>query len=306
MRAFVEMRLATLGALPGFRGGLAAAEVVGRLHARGEAHGLVTVRRAGLGQLVYFRDPETWYGEPAVIAFIDVLPGHDGLAFVLDAIDRHAAALDATTFMQVAPDERLLEGLVSRGFGLDSVLLGGAPRRAAARLGAVRAPRGLRLVPTRGRARLAHDVSAIHATVFGSEPQFCWFGAYPRHLHQVRQTLLDDRGHHAILDGANVIGHLGVDVRDDPAWGRTAGLDLVLLPEHRGRGLARWLYREALDVMISEGAVLMKGGTAQPAVLHLARELERPWIGFNIRRGTHFPPEHFLRFRPTPPAILDA
>jgi GNAT superfamily N-acetyltransferase len=291
------MRLATLGRLPGFRNGKVAADAVASLYQRGQAHGLVEVRQEGLGQLVYFRDPETWYGEPAVIGFLDVAPHEEGLAFVLDAVERHAEELDETTFLQVAPDEKLLEGLVARGFGLDSVLLGGVPRLAAARLRPVAAPSEMKLLPTRGREQRVDFVNGIHRSVFSAEPEYCWFGAYPRHLERVRQMLLRQDGQFAIVEGERVIGHLGVDVRNDPMWGRTGGLELLLLPEYRGRGLARWLYREALAFMVAEGAVMMMGGTAQPPVLHLARELGRPWIGFNIRRKTRFPPEHFLRFR---------
>lgn len=297
------MRLSTLARAPGFRGGAPASAWLEDLHRRGRRLGLVERRRRHLGQLVYFRDPRAWFGGPTTLAFIDRAPTSEGLAFVLEAFDAARADLDDTTFLQLAADDEPLRvALQDRGLGIDAVVLGGDPIVAAARLGGVRAPIGdLRLLDAAGDPALASEIATLHRDTFSREPQYCWFGAYPLHLESLERDILAAReGQFALLREGRLVGHVGVDVREDPCFGRTAGLELVLAPELRGLGLARWIYAQALAWMNARAVLTMKGGTAQPAVLHLARRLGRPWVFLNLRRKVHFEASHFTRFSGDP------
>jgi len=112
----------------------------------------------------------------------------------------------------------------------------------------------------------------------------------------------DPAGHFALVDRSSrhpeVVGHLGAELADHPHWGRVGGLELVVAPSLRGLGLARPLYRTALESLSARGAEIIKGGTSQPGVMALGRVMQRPWHAFNVRRAVPFGREHFLRFAP--------
>lgn len=317
---FVRLREAALAATPGYLGGPGARARLIAFYERARALDLTHVRigrggpvvRGGdaIAQVVIFRDPEAWFGGPVVIAFVDREPGDAGaLAPILAALDRHAARLGDDTLIEIrADDGPLLAELALRGFGIDSVIQLGDPVRALDALTGGSTPpapatrlaeAGLALVPL--AARHADPVVALHREVFSAEPDWCWFGAYPSHLRRLRDHLLRDReGQFAIVDRRDlVVGHLGAELdRDNPYWGPVGGLELVLAPDWRGRGLARALYLAALRSLVTRGARAIKGGTAQPGVLALGRVMGRPWHSFNLRRGTRFALEHFLAFAP--------
>ena len=70
----------------------------------------------------------------------------------------------------------------------------------------------------------------------------------------------------------------------------------MLAPALRGRGLLRGLYASLLDSMIEAEARVFKGGTCQPPVLRLAREMDRALFAIHLRRGARLPRAAFEGF----------
>jgi len=310
MHDFVRLRFQTLARTPGFLPGEAVADRLRRTFERargfGMVHEIVRANGGAVAQLMFFRDPEAWFAGPVVLGWID-RDGSDltrdvGLDQVLAAVDRHRDRLGAETLLEIAVDDGpLLAGLLERGFGIDSVIQVGDVRQALTLLGSgpslVELEPEVHLVPL--TAVHVPGIIDLHRRVFSAEPQWCWFGAYPEHLARMAKDLVADLGgQYALLRGDVVVGHLGAERVDSPYWGRVGGLELVLEAPLRGRGLARPLYRVALESLIERGAVMIKGGTAQPGVMALGRVMQRPWHSFNLRRDPAFGPEHFLRFAP--------
>lgn len=299
---FVDLRLRTLSRTPGLVAGSPSRSRLFEFHERARA---LTHLHEVLGgdtpraQLFAFHDPQAWFGGPCTPAFLDRAPSDaEALVFFDHLLSRHAAWLGPDSLLEVAADDLELVALcVRHGFGVDSLILVGDPKIARARLPFAPLPSDLALVPL----ELAHldAVIALHSEVFGREPERCWFGANPRHLERVFRTLEADRaGQLVLMSGERLVGHAGVEVKRAPMWGRVGGVELLLAPELVGKGLARPLYSALLDELVRTGCDTMKGGTNQPAVLHLGRVMGRPWHAFNLRREAPFTLEHFLRFAP--------
>jgi GNAT superfamily N-acetyltransferase len=307
--AFAQLRLATLARTPGALPGSAARARLLDFWRRGMAKGAHHALLPGRAQLFAFADPSTWFGGPCVIAVADRHPAHgdpETLAFLADALTASPLMAGDDVLLEIAADDPALLALaLERGLGIDSVIQVGHPARARARLGPTPPlPADLSLRPL--ERHHVEAVIALHRETFAAQPEYCWFGAWPAHLEGLAAALgKAPAGHAVLVSGSRVLGHIGVDIEaDDPFWGSVGGLELVLAPELRGRGLLRTLYAELLDGLVSAGCEVMKGGTSQPAVLHLGQVLGRPWHALNLRRGVAFQPEHF--FAHAPRAIAEA
>ncbi len=305
---FASLRLRTHSRTPGARAGSAARERLLAFYDRGQTHGAIHEHLDGKSQLFAFRDPSVWFGGPCVIVLLDRAPSSPAcLAFLRDALERHDSFFDHDTLLEIpADDPELLRLALDRGFGIDSVILVGSPSVARARLPATPFPAGVTSIPL--APHHIDAVIALHRATFSAHPEHCWFGAFPSHLEGLAASLVADPAcQFVLMDSAHgahgvVLGHVGVSVeRDHAFWGTVGGLELMLAPPLRARGVARAIYSLLIDTLIAEGCEVMKGGTSQPSVLHLGRELGRPWYSLNLRRNAHFAPEHFLRF--APPAL---
>jgi GNAT superfamily N-acetyltransferase len=84
-----------------------------------------------------------------------------------------------------------------------------------------------------------------------------------------------------VRDG-EAMGYGGYHPQRDPILGHFGGLALVLAEPIQGRGLSKLIYERLLQSMISEGVELMRGRTANPAVLHLAARMKRPLRGWQV------------------------
>lgn len=308
---FVAQRRATLARVPCFRDGPAAAARLGSLYRRGLATGALVHEHAPGWQFVVFREPEVWYGGAATIAFVDrdrqAARALTELAFALRA---HAKALDDSTLLEMTADDPDLREVVAAetGLGVDSVFQVGA---ADVALRGVRdaawpeAAAGLGVAIREARVADVDAIVALAREAFTAEPAYCWFGAYPHHLANVRrgleQALAGREGVHLVVEGADrsVLGHVGADIDAHAFWGRSAGLDVVLAPALRGRGLLKVLYREVLARLVHVHQVAtLRGGTAQPGVLALGRRMGRAWGALHLRRNVAFPFAHFAAFQP--------
>jgi len=304
----LALRSATLARVPGFRAGPRAEAQLASLWTRAEALGVHHLHRAD-AQVMAFRDPETWFGGPATLCFVDRDPRSTvALAAVAAALRALREVLDETTWLEVdAMDLALVHVVLDAGFAIDSVQQVGDPRVGLARLIAAYDPPPSELVPaTRDDV---DGVITLHHEVFTQEPERCFFGAYPEHLLRMRKDLqatLRAARHDGVLPlhwvlrtRSKVVVHVEAEVHDHPWWGKQAGLALVLDPSVRGQGLVKSAYRQALTAAVARGAELIKGGTSQPAVMGLGRVMARPWYAFGMRRHAQLPPEHFLAFHPS-------
>lgn len=308
---FTAQRRATLARVPTFRDGPDAAARLGALYQRGLGTGALVHAHGPGWQLAYFRDPEVWYGGAATIAFVDRDPRSPRalteLAFVLRA---HAASLDATTLLEMTADDAALREVVvaETGLGVDSVFQVGAADVALHALRDVTWPAatvGLGIAIREARIGDVDAIVGLERDAFTAEPAYCWFGAYPHHLENVRRrlehALRAGDGVHLVVQGAGreVLGHVGADIDGHAFWGCSAGLDIVLAPALRGRGLLKVLYREALARLVHVHRVAtLRGGTAQPGVMALGLRMGRAWGALHMRRNVAFPFAHFAAFQP--------
>jgi hypothetical protein len=259
-----------------------------------------------VGVLAWRHDPDPWCGVPVSSVALDYDPGWTGAeAWLANVLDRELPRMDADLELLLDASYRAAHrALCARGVRVDSLQLLGKPREALDRLRADRAiaplPSGMAIEPL--TAEHVDDVITLHRVVFTAEPQYCWFGADERWLRRRRDTLhaeLDhEGGHYVVVHRGRVLGHLGARVREDPCFGRTAGMILVLARELRGRGLLRALYAHLLESMIAQGATAFRGGTCQPPVLRLGLVMGRRLLHLVMRRGAFFPETHFAPYLP--------
>ncbi|MEQ8722187.1 MAG: hypothetical protein RID81_12950 [Sandaracinaceae bacterium] len=290
LEAHAQLRRATYRRHPGYVDSEAATESIraylrpiheeGRVAVHEEAGRVTAV-------LAWRHQEDAWVGEPVSQVAMDLesAPEHFRAATLDAELPRMEADLD---LMLDAHHRATLEALLARGLGVDSIQLLGEPTRARAKLEARPLPPGITVTPL--EARDVEATLALHRETFAREPVYCWFGANPGFLASFEERLRSDREGHFVVrrDGA-FAGHVSAAVKESPFWGRAAGMDLVLAPALRGRGLLRGLYASLLDSMIEAEARVFKGGTSQPPVLRLAREMDRTLFAIHLRRGATLP-----------------
>lgn len=156
------------------------------------------------------------------------------------------------------------------------------------------------------RELVPDDVDAVmelRRAAFAAEPRYCHFGALPAVLEAQRAALLaDDRpaDRLVVCRGGQVLGYMGAEYRQSPhRQGRGGGLDLVLGPELRGRGLLKTGYRLLLERMGDRGITWFEGATGQRPVMHLSGLMWRRPIGQILRRQAWFPEGWFDDYQST-------
>lgn len=100
-----------------------------------------------------------------------------------------------------------------------------------------------------------------------------------------RESLTEALGHNTtvvMLSDDEVVGYGAYHPRHDPIMGHVGGLALALDPSAQGRGLSKIIYEWLLERMAAAGVQLMRGRTANPAVLHLAARMKRPVRGWQL------------------------
>ncbi len=308
----LPLRLAAFRHLAAFRdtpsGRRAVREHLATQLDRAERTGEVEVlRRAGapVAFALWAFDEDSWFRTPTTQVTFDLDPGDaQARAWLLERLDAWAPDLDASTDLMMDPRHTaLLPDLEARGFGLTSALLVGQVAPALDRLVARYDPPsdlahlGLTLRPVTTPA----DVDALVALkrrVFAEVPDHCWFYLNPGFAEAEREGLLADLGGGAYWlvarpDGA-VVGTFGASFQlDGVLWGPCAGVDLALDPSVRGQGVVKTAYRLLLEAAAAHGCVAFKGGTSQPAVMHLSRVMGREPHALELRRAPKFPRQHF-------------
>lgn len=300
------LRLAAYARMPEFRGHDTAPakirEYLAPIHEHGRARVLGGADRPD-AVIAWRLDEDSWFGPPVVTVAIDQRAGADVEGWLTDELAALIPTLEADLDLLVdASYPETYRALRAAGVGVDSVQLLGDVERAHARLRRAPMPAGVRLEPV--TVDDVEPVIALYAETFAKLPEYCWFGAHPKFLARQREKLeasakAGDPLELVLRTEDGVRGHATASVAHDNAfWGPTGGMGLCFAPELRGRGVLRPVYAALLDGMRAAGAVVFKGGTSQPAVMHLGREMGRTLQGVNMKRRVRFDEAHFAPFLP--------
>jgi ribosomal protein S18 acetylase RimI-like enzyme len=303
--AHVDLRLATLARHPLFAGGPRARDAIKEklapLHREGtvraaEANGRIT------GVLAWRHDPDAWYGVPVSTVALDHELEWDARAWIDGVLDDELPRMEADLDLLLDVGYRhAYRAMRARGVGIDSLQLYGRPDVALTKLEDRSLPPAItlaRMEPEHVRA-----VMDLSRATFIAEPQYCWFGANEGFLAYKQRELerdLEQPEHvqRVLIEDGRVVGHCSASVKDDPLWGPTAGMSLILEPHLRGRGFVHAIYRHLLEHAVRAGARVMKGGTSQPPVIRLGVRMQRPAYAFVLRRRATWPESHFTPYLP--------
>lgn len=245
-------------------------------------------------------DEDSWYGTPTIVmnAFGD--PDRASRAWLREQVEALVPTLDERLDARIfLPDFDLLPTLEALGVRPSVLELSGEIDRALASLPGDALERPSRAGLRVERFRDPTDVDALlelALSVFRAEREACWFATNPGYADTKRAALLQqcEAGDRWLLyRGETLMGTVSAEVEQRAAWGRVAGMDLVLLPEVRGLGLATWAYAHTLREAQAKGAARFRGGTSRPAVLALAARMGRVVQSAIVRRTYGFPLAHF-------------
>jgi hypothetical protein len=302
----VQLRAEVAARTPGWRDGAPARRHLTRELLEGLGRdGSLDIHARGnrlLGFVLSWWEARGWTGGPLQRVMVEVEPDSPAAAdWATERILRLGGALDGPLDLRVNAEQHLLRRrLVQAGLGVDSVKLVGAPGPALVMLQArwdpPRTLEHLGLAITPMAPHHVAEVIELRLRVFRAHPEYCWFGAMPGHLERLRRDLQrpsPHERHRVVLAQGRVVGIGTASLRSDPCWGRTAGMDLVLDPSIQRQGVAKTIYRGALDWLVDHGTDCVQGGTAQPAIMHLGRAMGRVPFETNHRRGVVFERAHF-------------
>ena len=228
--------------------------------------------------------------------------GAEALSWAMETFDAVWPTLQGEIALGItAWDVPLRRAILRRGLGIQGVNMAGRVDIASERLGHAFAPlpSWLEVVPVEAPAIL-DGVIDLRRRVFSAEPAFCWFGAGESYLAAERAQLANPTKpgfRRALVRDGEVVGFVACGWNDqDPHHGRSAGVDLLMDRSLRGLGVSRHAYRWMLDAAVARGTEWLKGITAQPPVLHMARRLGRIPTGLSLRVGSTFDEAHFSAF----------
>lgn len=204
--------------------------------------------------------------------------------------------------------QALLPTLFQTGLGIDAVGLLGDTASSLAKLLEAKNPAqdfsaaGLNHVPM--AVEHLNEVVALRRRTFLDQPEYCWFGAQESHLkkyHQnMEQELQEDNLWWVLLDENKVVGNFGSTVAaNNQLWGPRGGLEIIIEPQYRGRGLAKTAYRLTLEGLHEKKLPVYKGATAQPAVMALSKIMGRQLQQIHLRSNAYFQRAHFKPFVPS-------
>lgn len=151
------------------------------------------------------------------------------------------------------------------------------------------------------RSATAADVEEmveLNRKVFAAQPEHCWFGASPHYLDSLHDELLNamavpGTAPRLFERGGHIVGWYDYQPTSDSPWGPSGGMGIVFGPDAAGRGLLRVVYVDVASRLLDVGVPWFRGGTSQPAVMHLGETHGRRTIGAHVRAQHWFPPSHF-------------
>ncbi len=315
LRGWVELARRSYAIHPEYQGGEAAlgkhrravADFICRGRIAGEVRALWAGERLRAAVSCY-PEVDSWFGQPRRTIVFNRDPGDDDAGRWLVAQVADLGVDPHTDIIALASDRSLVDPLLAAcpTLGVDSVILLGQPRIALDALVAARDPapyeaHGLSVGPVADMAEVEALVK-LSRDVFSAHPEWCWFCDGARQLSREMAGLMlaldgepDDLTEVIRADGEPV-GMAQVHLEDNPLWGRCAGFGLLLHPRLWGRGIVKSMYRRMLERLVQSGALMFKGGTSQPPVMHLGRLMKRPLHGIHLRAGAPLPRDHFAPY----------
>lgn len=280
-------------------------ETLCRARVSGAVHGLW---RGGRLRAVVAAHPEAdaWYGMRRDTIVIGREPGDDGaLPWIVERVG--AVGITADTDIRIGASDRALIDPLLRAqptLGVEMVLTIGHTDAALAALVRHRDPPplsalGLSAGPVADVGEIDRLVALTRA-LFAQHPEWPWFVSGERYLaRKMAALMLNLHGADAaersqiIRRDGEPLGVVRITVSDDPRWGRWATLGLLLDPQLWGRGVAKAVYRHALERLVADGIPLIQGATSQGSIMHLGRLMQRRLLGVHLRAGAHWPRAHF-------------
>lgn len=210
------------------------------------------------------------------------------------------AGADLDYMIETAHLRDVLPPLLALGLGVSARLSMGRTDDALRVLADVDPVRRARAQGLGLRSAVIADVEEmveLNRSVFAASPEHCWFGAsetYNRRLRAELEGLWDGPAPPRVfVRGDRVVGWYSFAPAEDVQWGPSGGMGIVLGPDARGRGLLRAIYADTARRLDALGVPAFRGGTSQPAVLHLSRLLGRRTIGVHVRGAHSFGLAHF-------------
>jgi len=237
-------------------------------------------------------------------------PGdEDAQTWAADRLVRIAPRVDDSFVAVLPPTQRLVLDLIEgRGYRTQALVLHGRPRTAFDRLGgeaelrrrrrAARDEHGLTVSPL-STADHVEQLVEQRRQFFTSNPQVSPISS-TRTIDAAQQAQIDDHVRRSLTNGmqgdipeqfivtrsGDVVGGFGVvRCETSPIWGKTMGVEVFLNSSAQGKGLGTLIYLTMLHHMLALGVDTFRGTTANPAVIHLSRKMDRRLLGWKVVRG---------------------
>lgn len=202
-----------------------------------------------------------------------------------------------------AADREHLAAVDDRRAHVHCAILAGTVAAARRGLGPVDVPGRLALEGLELRRLRPGEVDVVlewKRAWFTRHPEFGRHCAAPTYLEAERAEMTGELargdGHDlwVLARDGRPAGFFSFVVFESASWGRCASLDLHLTAPLQGRGLARVVYAHLVARMRARGVETLRGGSAQPGVLRLARVMGRPTVAWVIRDGPGVVPRDLL------------
>jgi hypothetical protein len=224
----------------------------------------------------------------------------DALAWTADALQQLRSQFDPglELYLDVA-HEALLPRLADAGLRARMTLLHGAPRLCLDRLGP--APKvdldrlGLRIEPLSSDAQIEASVS-LRRSIFREDPELGYTSPLlpidedlqTRIDEYLRQQLTRALGQQlptdfVVMRDDELVGHFGITLEPDHALlGRCGGFGIGFHRSVRGLGVGTLAYHVALRRLVELDVTVLRGMSANKAVLHLAQRMGRAVRGWKV------------------------
>jgi hypothetical protein len=241
--------------------------------------------------------------------FVGHLPRHkQGIDVLTKMMSSDKRFFNEKTFLKLPPlSSDLVPFATKLGFSMSGVVLTGGRSAAAKGLAKIPAPRSLKsLGLTTRRISTLKEINqaiSIQRREFSRNPQFGWIigsRAFNQMIRNIMIQQLSDKNQSmvswVIVDkNEKVWGFYSMFIRmKDPLWAPSAVLGIILHQKIQGRGIVKYIYTHLLKEMKSRNIVHFMGSTAQPAVMGLAKVMQRNIFIREMKWGnSKFKPDHF-------------
>ena len=246
--------------------------------------------------LMHWTEKDSWYGAETQNCVIHLQPNDPkALAWTEECLRREMPNFNSKFDLILdAAYEEVRLFFLNRRFHIDALILIGETGIALQQLGpnkssnATTKDLGLEIAPLTNDSHV-EEISNLKQKVF-SRNRGCWFALNPEFIKHEKEELLksiaQNQPLYIIQSGDGTVGFFGAHIeRSNTYWGDVGNLEFVLDCSLQGKGLARQLYRIVLQDLKSLAVTKFKGGTSNPAVLHLSKTMGRELSATVIRKN---------------------